>query len=126
MGVDVCVKVGKRIVARRHHLGMSQVMLADHVSRSEKQGTTHHQKIIPLVSPPFFSYLRTFVRMNTPLEPLTVTQSRGAFMAGLSLGTFQQLLKTKQIPSRRVGRRVLVEVEAIKAFLRQDSEADSA
>ena len=60
------------------------------------------------------------------LDPLAVSQSQGAFLAGLSLRTFQKLLQTKQIPSRKVGRRTLVEVEAIKDFLRRGSEADSA
>jgi Helix-turn-helix domain len=47
-------------------------------------------------------------------------------MVGLSLRTLQHFLTTQQIPSRKIGRRRLIEVKALEAFLSEDRHSACA
>jgi excisionase family DNA binding protein len=62
---------------------------------------------------------------NTISEPADVprllfSQREGARVLGVSLRTIQNFIASKQLPVRRLGRRVLIHRKDLEAFARRD------
>jgi excisionase family DNA binding protein len=57
---------------------------------------------------------------HTP--PILVTQSRAAELLGVSTRTVQNLIATKELPSRKIGRRRLIPYSALQALARRDAQ----
>jgi excisionase family DNA binding protein len=53
-------------------------------------------------------------------EPLLVSKREAAVMLGLSIRTLENLLSLKELPARRIGRRCLIERQALERFARRD------
>ena len=53
---------------------------------------------------------------------LTMTVEQAAAALGVSRGTAYQAVRTGQLPTVRIGRRVLVPTEGLRAFLREASQ----
>jgi excisionase family DNA binding protein len=53
-------------------------------------------------------------------EPLLVSKRCAAAMLGLSVRTLENLLSLKELPARRIGRRCLIERQALERFARRD------
>lgn len=62
-----------------------------------------------------------FVEHATEL-PLLVDQGRAAKMLGVSKRTISSLLRNKQLPRRKIGRRTLIPYAALLRFSRSDHE----
>jgi len=58
--------------------------------------------------------------MVTAPERLAVSQVEAAAMVGISVRTLQYFIRSRQIPARKIGRRTLIEVRALKRFLSED------
>ena len=56
----------------------------------------------------------------TMTEQLLVSKREAAAMLGLSVRTLENLLSLKELPSRRIGRRCLIERQALERFARRD------
>jgi excisionase family DNA binding protein len=54
------------------------------------------------------------------LQKLALSRSEAAFALSISLRTLDNLLALKEIPSRRIGTRVIITADAIRQFLRRD------
>ena len=54
------------------------------------------------------------------IEPLAVSRSQAAEMIGVSLRTLQKYIQANQLPTRRIGRRNVIEVRDLRAFLESD------
>jgi excisionase family DNA binding protein len=57
---------------------------------------------------------------DAQLTPILVSKKTAATMLSLCVRTIDHLIATKQLPSRRVGKRVLVPHAALVAFARRD------
>ncbi len=55
-----------------------------------------------------------------PSEPIAVTKRDAAQMLGVSLRTIDRLIALKELPVRRLGRRVLIARTSLENFLRRD------
>lgn len=64
--------------------------------------------------------LRILTSMNPTPARLSVNQSEAAEMVGLSLRTIQNLIRSQQLPIRKIGRRTVIEVRALEELLAQD------
>ena len=53
-------------------------------------------------------------------EHLLVSKRQAAAMLGLSVRTLENLISLKELPVRRVGRRCLVERQALEKFAKRD------
>jgi excisionase family DNA binding protein len=53
-------------------------------------------------------------------EPLLVSKRTAASMLGLSVRTLENLISIKELPVRRIGRRCLIERQALERFARRD------
>lgn len=53
-------------------------------------------------------------------QPLLVSRDASAELLGVCLRTLDKFIATKALPSRRVGRRVLIPHSALVAFARRD------
>jgi excisionase family DNA binding protein len=60
------------------------------------------------------------VRESTNWPKLLFSQREGAHSLSVSLRTVQNLIATKQLPVRRIGRRVLIHRKDLEAFARRD------
>jgi excisionase family DNA binding protein len=58
--------------------------------------------------------------MATMSEQLLVSKREAAAMLGLSVRTLENLLSLKELPARRIGRRCLIERQALERFARRD------
>jgi excisionase family DNA binding protein len=56
--------------------------------------------------------LRYCVRMDT----LLLSKHEAAWMLGISIRSLEHLISRKQIPTRKIGRRVLITRSAIESF----------
>ena len=65
-------------------------------------------------------------RMEHNSERLAVSPREAAEMIGVSLRTIQNYIKAKQLPARKLGRRTVVEVSQLKAFIRSDRASAGA
>jgi len=59
-------------------------------------------------------------------EVLAVNISEAARRLGLSPRTVAALVSSRELPSRKVGRRRIIPVVALEAFVKKDRSADSA
>jgi excisionase family DNA binding protein len=57
---------------------------------------------------------------HQPRQPLLVSRHASAELLGVCLRTLDKFIATKALPSRRVGRRVLIPHSALVAFPRRD------
>jgi len=57
------------------------------------------------------------------LDPINVSKKDAAALLGVCLRTIDNLIAAKQLPCRRIGRRVLVPYAALVAFARRDHES---
>jgi excisionase family DNA binding protein len=86
-----------------------------------------------LISRPLYSSIRNCARkfatdahllqnsrMESKNEVLAVGVSEAARMLGLSTRTIQNYIHAKILPGRKIGRRTLIPIQALKAFLRSD------
>jgi excisionase family DNA binding protein len=53
-------------------------------------------------------------------EQLLISKREAAAMLGLSVRTLENLLSLKELPARRIGRRCLIERQALERFARRD------
>jgi len=53
-------------------------------------------------------------------EQLLLSKREAAAMLGLSVRTLENLLSLKELPARRIGRRCLIERQALERFARRD------
>jgi excisionase family DNA binding protein len=53
-------------------------------------------------------------------EPLLVSKRTAASMLGLSVRTLENIISVKELPVRRIGRRCLIERQALERFARRD------
>jgi excisionase family DNA binding protein len=53
-------------------------------------------------------------------ERLLLSKREAAAMLGLSVRTLENLLSLKELPARRIGRRCLIERQALERFARRD------
>jgi excisionase family DNA binding protein len=53
-------------------------------------------------------------------EPLLISKRTAASMLGLSLRTLENIISVKELPVRRIGRRCLIERQALERFARRD------
>ena len=53
-------------------------------------------------------------------ETLLVSKRSAAAMLGLSVRTLETLISLKELPARRIGRRCLIERQALERFARRD------
>lgn len=53
-------------------------------------------------------------------EPLLMSKRESASMLGLSVRTLENLISRKELPARRIGRRCLIERQALERFARRD------
>ena len=60
------------------------------------------------------------VESESTMEPLGVSKKEAAQMMGVSYNTLHNLIKTEKIRCKRIGRRVVIAVEEIKAYLNRD------
>jgi excisionase family DNA binding protein len=60
--------------------------------------------------------------LESQLERLAYTKNEAALTLGLSLRTIDNLIATKELTARRIGRRVLIPASALRALLRCDHE----
>ena len=58
------------------------------------------------------------------IEPLAVSPRQAAFLTSLSKRKVQELMSKGVIPFRKVGRRTLIPLGALKAFLRGEGRAE--
>ena len=58
--------------------------------------------------------------MNTPIEKLAVSIGTAAEMLSVSPRTIQNYIAVKLLPTRKIGRRTVIPVRALEAFLRSD------
>jgi excisionase family DNA binding protein len=54
------------------------------------------------------------------LEPINVSKKDSSILLGVCLRTIDNLIATKRLPCRRIGRRVLIPYAALVAFARRD------
>jgi excisionase family DNA binding protein len=57
---------------------------------------------------------------SSELGPLLVSKREAAALLSLCIRTLDKLIATKELPARRVGKRVLVPYSALVAFSRRD------
>jgi len=53
-------------------------------------------------------------------EQLLISKRDAAAMLGLSVRSLENLIALKELPSRRIGRRRLIERQALERFVRRD------
>jgi excisionase family DNA binding protein len=53
-------------------------------------------------------------------ERLLIPKREAATMLGLSIRTLETLISLKELPARRIGRRCLIERQALERFARRD------
>jgi excisionase family DNA binding protein len=53
-------------------------------------------------------------------EQLLISKREAAAMLGLSVRTLENLISVKELPARRIGRRCLIERQALERFARRD------
>lgn len=53
-------------------------------------------------------------------EQLLVSKRDAAAMLGLSIRTLENLISLKELPARRIGRRCMIERQALERFARRD------
>lgn len=53
-------------------------------------------------------------------ERLLIPKREAAAMLGLSIRTLENLISLKELPARRIGRRCLIERQALERFARRD------
>jgi hypothetical protein len=53
-------------------------------------------------------------------EPLLVSKKDAALMLSVSVRTVSNLLRVKSLACRRIGRRSLIPVQSLRAFIRHD------
>lgn len=53
-------------------------------------------------------------------QPLLVSKEEARVMLGVSLRTIDNLIAAKELPHRKIGRRVLIPYAALAAFIRGD------
>jgi excisionase family DNA binding protein len=63
--------------------------------------------------------------MRQQIEKLAVSPREAADLIGVSLRTIQNYIRAKQLPARKLGRRTVVEVCHLRAFLRADRDSAS-
>ena len=68
---------------------------------------------------------------QTPLldhapEPVAVSKTEAAQMLGVSLRTVERLIALKELPVRRLGRRVLIPRNSLQNLLRNDHPTQAA
>ena len=56
------------------------------------------------------------------LEPLLYTKKQAAHLLSVSLRTIDNLIARRELPVRRLGRRVLISRRGLEQFLRTDHE----
>jgi excisionase family DNA binding protein len=61
-----------------------------------------------------------------PIQPKNLSRSQAAVFLGLSLSSIDRALRSKTIPSFRLGRRVLIPINGLEALERAANEAFSA
>lgn len=59
-------------------------------------------------------------RQQSNHHPLLVSKREAAALLGICLRSVDNLIAAKQLPSRRIGRRVLIPYNALAAFARRD------
>jgi excisionase family DNA binding protein len=64
-------------------------------------------------------HLACNARVDTK-QPILTSKKDSAALLGVCLRTIDNLIATKQLPCRRIGRRVLIPYAAIVAFARRD------
>jgi excisionase family DNA binding protein len=63
---------------------------------------------------------------TTVLEALVLSKSQAARLLGVSLRTVDRLIALKQLPVRRLGRRVLIPRHGLQSLLRADHPTQAA
>jgi excisionase family DNA binding protein len=53
-------------------------------------------------------------------EPILLSKHEAAAMLGLSVRTVENLIRLKELPARRIGRRCLLEKQRVESFARRD------
>jgi excisionase family DNA binding protein len=64
--------------------------------------------------------------MERTTEAIALSKSEAAQVLGVSLRTVDRLIALKQLPVRRLGRRVLIPRTALQDFLRRDHPTQAA
>lgn len=59
-------------------------------------------------------------------EPVAISKSEAAKMLGVSLRTIDRLIALKELPVRRLGRRVLIPRSGLQSLLRSDHPTQAA
>lgn len=62
---------------------------------------------------------------ETPVERLTVTAPEAAKMIGVSERMIHQLVKEGKLPHKRIGRRLLFPVDAVRQFVNETTQSVS-
>jgi excisionase family DNA binding protein len=65
------------------------------------------------------------VRRTTMNEPLLMSKREAAAMLGLSVRTLENLIALRELPARRIGRRCLIERQALERFARRDHKTQT-
>jgi excisionase family DNA binding protein len=61
------------------------------------------------------------VRYRVRMDTLLLSEQEAARLLGLSIRTLEHLISRKEIPVRRIGRRVLITRSAIESFAREQN-----
>ena len=64
--------------------------------------------------------------MEQETEKLAVSLREAAVMTGVSPRTLQNYIRTKQLPVRKLGRRTLIQMRHLRAFLEADRASAGA
>jgi excisionase family DNA binding protein len=63
-----------------------------------------------------------FAEDKTMNESILLSKRNSAAMLGLSIRTLENLINRKELPVRRIGRRCLIERQALERFARRDHQ----
>ena len=66
------------------------------------------------------------VRYFLGMDTLLLSKYEAARLLGLSIRSLEHLISRKEIPTRRIGRRVLITRSAIESFARAQSSNESS
>lgn|GEM_PF-371014 len=63
------------------------------------------------------------VRMRTHLDRLAVSIREAALLLGISPRSVQKYLSAKVLPARKIGRRTVIPISDLEAFIRKDQSS---
>lgn len=65
-------------------------------------------------------------KQQSQIEPILVDKKSSALALGVCVRTIENLINSKQLPARKVGRRTLIPYRALLEFARRDHPTNGA